>query len=170
MVAFETLECPRTYARSAACHMTFFGTQPTLTQVPPSRQVSSTMATCRVTLSVQDFFGTRGGSPEQRKTRWAYLGAVLGRPASGTESTATASDDDQVIVVVAFLGRFGLERNGSHRARRDGEGAGEVGQGGALTRGDRATGRAERERRERGVASRDALESGQGGSSGGRSC
>ena len=27
--------------------MTFFGTQPTLTQVPPSLQVSSTIATCR---------------------------------------------------------------------------------------------------------------------------
>ena len=36
-----------TYARSAACHMTFFGTQPTLTQVPPSLQVSSMIATCR---------------------------------------------------------------------------------------------------------------------------
>mgnify|MGYP001559058219 CR=1 FL=1 len=37
------LELP--HLKSAACHIIFFGTHPTFTQVPPKRQVSSTRAT-----------------------------------------------------------------------------------------------------------------------------
>lgn len=41
----DSIATEKSHLTSAACHMTFLGTHPTLTQVPPSLQVSSMMAT-----------------------------------------------------------------------------------------------------------------------------
>jgi hypothetical protein len=57
----------------------------------------------------------------------AHLGAILGCPTSGAESTTSSSDNNEVIVVLALVIGLGLERNGCHLARGKRERA-EVGQ------------------------------------------
>lgn len=130
--------------------MTFFGTQPTLTQVPPSLQVSSTMATCQGTGDVsyggsdgtlvqasiarlrsldrssKQWYAVGGYACGEKRTT-AHLGAILSRPTSGAESTTSSSDNDEVVVVLALVIGLGLERDGCHLARRKRERA-EVGE------------------------------------------